>query len=65
MGENDDLTSLSRRLEHSSQPIDFRRIHGLDRVVDHDESERALLESCPRQKQTQSEAVDLALAHHS
>lgn len=65
MGEHDDLPRNGEALQDPGQPVHPSRLHGLDRVVDHHETERALRQRGPRQEQAQGQAVQLALTHHA
>ena len=44
--------------------VDLRRIHRLDRVVQHDESKRTVRRSRSRYEQCQCQRMQLALTHH-
>jgi len=63
--EHDDLPGLRCALEHTGKTLDARRIHRLDRIVDHDEAERAFREGGPREEQTERDRAELTLAHHA
>src|SRR5215469_14778401 len=63
MREYDDLPVACYLAEQPGKPVDLRRVHRLNRVVDHDEPERAL--GCRRagDEQSETKSVQLALAH--
>ena len=63
VGEDDDLSVDGDVGQHPGQAVDLGRVHGLDRVVDEHEPERALLHGGPGQEQRQAQRVQLALAH--
>ena len=63
--EDHDLTCLRRLGQHAREPFHARGVHGLHRVVDPDEPERALRQRGAREKEAQRERVKLALAHHA
>ena len=63
--KDDHLTLLRHRGEHASQTVNLARVHRLDRIVDHHESEGRLRQQHPRQKKTECKRVDLPLAHHA
>jgi len=65
MGEHDDLPVGGERHQHLQEPLDLRRIHGLYRVVEDDEPERALGGGGPRDEDGQRQRLQLALAHHA
>jgi hypothetical protein len=63
MGEDHQLACAADFFEEPGQAVDPGRIHGLDRVVQHEEPKRALGQHSPREEQAQGQGVQLALAH--
>jgi hypothetical protein len=51
-------------LEHEREAVNASGVHRLDRVVDHDEAERAFRQGRPRQEEAERKRMQFALAHH-
>ena len=63
VSEDDHLARTCSILQRPRQPVDARRIHRLNRVVDHDKAKGTGRKCGPRQEQAQRERVQLTLAH--
>lgn len=63
MGQYDHLSVPREIGQYSHETVLLGWIHGLDRVVQHDESERAVGHGRPRKEQRQCERVQFTLAH--
>ena len=65
VGEDDHLPRERGLFERAGQAVDAGGVHGLHRVVDHDEPERAFGQGGAWQEQAERQRVQFALAHHA